>query len=303
MSKNTFLLLLSGYFCLLMGQPIKAQTTETIWITLDTNYIRYEYEVLKNDPSIKQGSYKESWVIPKIQQLPFIQIKTEGKYNNNKQTGKWTFYNTKGKVESTGFFKDDLQVGQWITYWINGQSRYVGLYSKGKLNGRWQFYAYNGTLSYEGNYLDGNPTNEWQFYKEDGSIDDLPNKDTQIVNEILDNLNKANSKDSVYNLKTISVENHPHFFGGEQQLFTYLSENIKYPTVARENGIEGTIYIEFIISKQGFPEKIVLKRGIEGGCNEEGLRVIKQMPRWIPSRLDGKPVRVKYTLPIKFKLQ
>lgn len=296
MSKNTFLLLFSACFCLLMGLQTKAQTTETLWITLDTNYIRYEYEVLKNDPSIKQGSYKESWVIPQTQQLPFIQTKTEGQYDNNKQTGKWTFYNTKGKVETTGFFKDDLQVGQWATYWKNGQPRYIGLYNKGKLNGRWQFYAYNGALNYEGNYLDGNPTNEWLFYKEDGSIDDLPNKDTTIENEIT-------PKDSIYNLLRILPENQPHFFGGEQQLFTYLSENIKYPAVARENGIEGTVYIEFIISKQGFPEKVVVKRGIEGGCNEEALRVIKQMPRWIPGRLDGKPIRVKYTLPIKFKLQ
>ena len=101
----------------------------------------------------------------------------------------------------------------------------------------------------------------------------------------------------------VMIEQQPAFPDGEAALFKYLSENIKYPAMARENGIEGTVHIAFVIGKDGSVTGAKVLRGIGGGCNEEALRVVKSMPKWIPAKQKNKPVKVKYTLPVKFKLQ
>ena len=111
----------------------------------------------------------------------------------------------------------------------------------------------------------------------------------------------VNEDDKIYNIAVI--EQPPTYPGGESALFKYLGNNIKYPAIARENGIEGTVYVEFVITKDGSVTNVVAKRKVDGGCTEEALRVIKKMPNWAPGIQEGKPVNVKYTLPIKFKLE
>jgi TonB family protein len=98
------------------------------------------------------------------------------------------------------------------------------------------------------------------------------------------------------------AEQMPVFSGGEKAMFQYLSENIQYPRVAQENGIEGTVYIGFVINTDGKLANITVKRGVPGGCTEESVRVIRNMPNWIPGKHKGEFVRVNFTLPIKFKL-
>ena len=101
----------------------------------------------------------------------------------------------------------------------------------------------------------------------------------------------------------VAVEQQPVFGNGDVALLQYLADKIKYPVMARENGIDGTVYVEFIIGKDGSVTDAKILRGIGGGCNEEALRVINGMPKWKPGRQQGNPVKVKFTLPIKFKLQ
>jgi TonB family protein len=98
------------------------------------------------------------------------------------------------------------------------------------------------------------------------------------------------------------VEQMPVFPGGLEAMFKYLSTNIRYPAVARENGIEGTVYIGFVVNADGQISNIVVKRGVAGGCTEESVRVVSKMPKWTPGKHKGKSVRVNFTLPIKFKL-
>lgn len=101
----------------------------------------------------------------------------------------------------------------------------------------------------------------------------------------------------------VAVEQQPVFGNGDVALLQYLADKIKYPVMARENGIDGTVYAEFIIGKDGSVTDAKILRGIGGGCNEEALRVINGMPKWKPGRQQGNPVKVKFTLPIKFKLR
>ncbi len=85
-------------------------------------------------------------------------------------------------------------------------------------------------------------------------------------------------------------------------LSKYLSENIHYPDTARKYNIEGRVLIKFVVTEDGIISDCQILKGIGGGCDEEALRVIKNLPPWIPGKQDGKPVKVYYTLPIVFKL-
>lgn len=100
----------------------------------------------------------------------------------------------------------------------------------------------------------------------------------------------------------IEVEKMPEFPGGEQALYEFLAKNIKYPALARENGVEGTVYVKFLVDAKGKISDVSLMKGIGSGCDEEAIRVVQKMPRWSPGTLRGEPVDVYYTLPVKFKL-
>lgn len=99
------------------------------------------------------------------------------------------------------------------------------------------------------------------------------------------------------------VEQMPEFPGGEAALHGYLQKNIKYPPVARENGISGTVYVNFVVTETGAITDIKILRGIGGGCDEEAVRVIKAMPSWKPGKQRGKAVKVSFNCPINFKLR
>jgi protein TonB len=99
------------------------------------------------------------------------------------------------------------------------------------------------------------------------------------------------------------VAQKPEFPDGDKALFKYLGENIKYPAIARENGIEGRVIVKFVVSRDGSISNAQVVRGIGGGCDEEALRVVKGMPKWKPGKNNGKPVNVTYTLPVAFKLE
>ena len=99
------------------------------------------------------------------------------------------------------------------------------------------------------------------------------------------------------------VEENPEFPGGKKELDKWLAANLKYPAIAREEGIEGSTYIGFVVEKDGSITEVQVKRGIAGGCNEEASRLIKSMPKWKPGKQNGQVVRTAYTLPVKFKLE
>lgn len=100
----------------------------------------------------------------------------------------------------------------------------------------------------------------------------------------------------------VYVEEMPEFNGGEEGRITFLRDNIKYPQIARETGIEGTVYIRFVVNEKGKVCETSVLRGIGGGCDEEALRVVNIMPDWKPGRQNGNAVRVEYNMPVKFTL-
>ena len=99
------------------------------------------------------------------------------------------------------------------------------------------------------------------------------------------------------------VEEMPAYPGGDQKLMEFIAKGIKYPQIARETGIQGRVFVGFVVEPDGSVSNVKVLRGIGGGCDEEALRVIKAMPKWKPGMQNGKKVRVSFAIPINFKLQ
>ncbi len=99
------------------------------------------------------------------------------------------------------------------------------------------------------------------------------------------------------------VEKKPEFPGGEKAFYKYLSDNIKYPESALKNKIQGTVWVKFIIEKDGSISNIKAIRKVNPDLDKEAVRVIKSMPKWKPGKQNGKPVRVSYQVPIRFSLK
>jgi protein TonB len=99
------------------------------------------------------------------------------------------------------------------------------------------------------------------------------------------------------------VEEQPSFPGGEEFRIAFLQQNIKYPEEAKELGIQGRVFVTYVVEADGSITDIRVLRGIGGGCDEEAIRVVSIMPKWIPGKQRGTPVRVQFNLPIKFTLQ
>ncbi len=100
----------------------------------------------------------------------------------------------------------------------------------------------------------------------------------------------------------ISVEQKPEFPGGLSGLYSYFKNNVKYPLPAMERGISGRVFLNFVVEPDGSISNVIVLRGIGGGCDEEAVRVIRNMPLWEPGRQRGRAVRVSFTVPIKFTL-
>jgi protein TonB len=99
------------------------------------------------------------------------------------------------------------------------------------------------------------------------------------------------------------VETMPSFPGGDQALFKFLGDNVKYPVIAQENGIQGRVICQFVVNRDGSIVDVEVVRPVDPSLDKEAIRVIKSMPSWSPGKQRGKSVRVKYTLPVNFRLQ
>lgn len=99
------------------------------------------------------------------------------------------------------------------------------------------------------------------------------------------------------------VQQKPSFPGGEAAMYQWLSSNIQYPAVASEEGIQGRVVVEFVVGKDGSITNVKVLRPRHPALDKEAVRVIKSMPKWVPGRNNGQPVKVTYTLPVTFKLQ
>ena len=99
------------------------------------------------------------------------------------------------------------------------------------------------------------------------------------------------------------VDEMPSFPGGLNGLMTFLSQNMVYPVTAQENGVQGRVIVSFVVETDGSITDVKVARSVDPFLDREAMRIVKAMPKWTPGKKDGKPVRVKYTVPVVFRLQ
>lgn len=128
------------------------------------------------------------------------------------------------------------------------------------------------------------------------SIEEQVENEPEAVEE--ETLENALVEESVFD----AVEQMPEFPGGRDQLNKYYESNLRYPEVAIENGIQGCVIVQFIVNTDGSISDATVIRSVDPACDEEALRFINSMPHWTPGQTNGKNVRVRYTLPVAFRL-
>ena len=99
------------------------------------------------------------------------------------------------------------------------------------------------------------------------------------------------------------VEQMPEFPGGQGALFEYLTKNTRYPAVAEENNIQGRVIVTFVVERDGSITDVKVAKGVDPSLDKEAMRVVRSMPKWIPGKQNGTSVRVKFTVPVLFRLQ
>ena len=113
---------------------------------------------------------------------------------------------------------------------------------------------------------------------------------------------KLEDEDEVF-ISVGGIEDTPIFPGGDKAMYEFLAKNLKYPQAAKDSNIQGTVYVQFVVEKDGSIVESKVLRDIGGGCGKEALRVVKLMPKWIPRKQGGKQVRSEFTLPIVFQYE
>lgn len=148
-----------------------------------------------------------------------------------------------------------------------------------------------------GSYSDSIVTYETEY----SQVSEVPEKVAEPPTEPLESTNSdARYEGKLYDLANVELA--PEFQGGQTALGKYLGSRLRYPAAARQNKIQGKVYIGFIVEKNGSLADFRIVRGIGGGCDEEAIRVLKSSPAWRPGMAGGKPVRTSYVLPITFQL-
>lgn len=131
---------------------------------------------------------------------------------------------------------------------------------------------------------------EWIVTGDMGIVEETPSLPEDTVYE------EGGIDDEVF----VIVEDEPEFPGGMEALYKFIQDNVQYPQLALDNGIEGKVYVTFVVEEDGSITNPRLLRDIGGGCGQEAIRVVKMMPKWKPGTKYGKPVRVQFNLPVSF---
>ena len=127
--------------------------------------------------------------------------------------------------------------------------------------------------------------------------DELNGKDIAELKEVI--VKTAEPENKPYTV----VEQMPQFPGGNGELLSYIAKNLKYPAISAENGVQGKVFIRFVVTALGMVEQVEVVRSLDPHCDKEAKRVVASLPKWIPGKQNGRNVPVYYTLPIIFKLQ
>ncbi len=253
----------------------------------------------------KKGEYKVRIFYPEKKQI--TSLETYSSKSAKVRNGIAVKWSDNGIKTSEGYFVDDKKKGSWKYYHRNnGILSSEGDYKNGRENGKWKYYDGKGRIKTELNYLNG--IKEGEFIEYD-TLSNIINRGVYKSGEIIKESNKKEEIKLVEEMPYLSsckgiVDKDERKKCSERTLLQYVSNNIKYPVIAREYGVEGIAVIKFYIDEDGSinHEEIEVLKGICQSISDECLRIVKQMPKWEAGKQDGKNVKVYFNLPIRFKL-
>ena len=227
-------------------------------------------------------------------------------------TGEWVYeyewYRIPSKLVVKGQFLKGKKEGEWTCGLVNGIPLYREIFKNGKL--RQGFYTKPDGSNKE-EYTTEMPNKFLPPFKHEviqGMVyrGSLTRKDYPFLSflplpftPITPNMDSTGSDGKIF----LVVEQPPEFTGGLEAMYKFITKNLQYPASARKMQIEGSVFVVFIVDTDGAIREASVLKGVSEDCNNEALRVVKLMPNWRPGTQQGKPVRVKYVLPIKFRLE
>lgn len=237
-------------------------------------------------------------------------------------------YHPNGKKMSEGKYKSLSKSGKWLYYDSTGRIKKEKNYVGGEVYGWYIDYYPSGKIRYKAKCSNGVPVDSiYAFDKNGKSLNKNPQEFSSIQQEIMANDSEIRSKNFIaidgdevveqYDAVSIPmveeapaeeiftfVEQQPEFPGGQDSLMSYLRRNIKYPQMEKEQNKQGTVYISFVIHKDGTISNVKALKEVAGapGLTKEAIRVVNAMPIWTPGKMNGRPVNVQYTIPIRFVL-
>lgn len=231
--------------------------------------------------------------------LFLISLKTKG------QTDTTTLYFDQNWIETNKsnakFYSLRYQLNdtlwQMKDFFIDGRIQMTGTFSDNKFKnriGEFRYYLEDGNLKSTSLYTRNDMTNKEIHYYKNGNVDYLYEYDNRTGDLITKEYFKENGDKSVF------IE--PAFKEGYERMNLFISNNIRYPKIARKRNIEGDVLVKFVIEKDGSIGEVTILESANTLLNDEAIRVVKAMPKWNPGNRDGEPLRIYYSIPIKFRL-
>jgi protein TonB len=239
-------------------------------------------------------------------------------------------YYPNGKVKAKGDYLSESKHGQWIYYDSTGKKIKEKTYSSGSVYGWYVDYYPNGKIRYKAKCIFGVPNDSITAFdskgkklsnesKEFNAIqDDIITNDKEISLSPRDTDWMAHTSEGEYDVVEIAeapepnedeiyvyAEEMPQYPGGSDSLKSYLRRNLQYPEMEKDAGIQGTVYMTFVVRKDGRLTDVKVIKEVPGapGLTKEAARLINGMPYWIPGKMNGRAVNISVTIPIKFMLQ
>ncbi len=247
----------------------------------------------------------------------------EGEVKDGKKDGLWTYYFNSGKELRKVNYSKGSKNGLSQEWFKNGRMKLEESYQNGKLHGAYKRYSQAGVLVNEGTYVEGQKSAIWNSYDEDGTLgtkmdySESPAKvlfisekrkqgeTTEVIDmgEIVEvELEEPQevSEETVF----LIVEQGAEPLGGMHKLiehvFKYLQKH--YPEKAKKAGVQGTIYLNFVIEKDGTPSTFKILKGLGHGCDKVAIEAIKSYGKWTPAKQRGRIVRQRFNFPVKFRI-
>ena len=197
----------------------------------------------------------------------------KGLYLNNKKEGNFISFDTLGNVTEMEAYQRDSLFGPSFSYWPSGNKREERIYTYKERKVQTTLFYENGNIAIK------------EIFSTKGTLTD---------STYLDMDGKPT--------KRKNIKSPPEYPGGIEKFYFLLGRNVRYPMDAADKGIQGNVHVSFVITENGAIENIRIERKLYPSLDEEALRVMKLSANWIPGKILGKPVRIKYNIPIRFSL-